>query len=244
MKQDDHFDIDRAVLDLTTRKMGILRKPVPGSDQPIDDPVSHADRWYKAPFHIVIHCDQWKQQSKYRSTSYFANVRVNYTLHCGPTAVTNLILATSQKYPNTWLGRFTEKDLFEIIASEGESMGLYHNGSWHHLFGGTSDFFAGAYMNRALQINGIRDVSIQAPVPVRTEGLRRWLDQGNLAYLMLHRHECYRNHHVICNGYMQLQNQSGEKITYFQIMDGWSARPRYVDENSLKGDFFWKIQCK
>lgn len=243
MKVDKKIDVDKTIQDLTSRKMGILRKPVVGSERPIENPVSHANAFYEGSYHVVQHTDLWKEQSDYRTTGYFSKVRANYTLHCGPTAVTNLLLAVSKRTENSWSGRFSEKDLFEIVASEGISMGLYHNGAWHNLFGGTSDFLAGKYIKRSLETAGIKHMSVMAAVPVQTISFMRWLDDGNLAYLMLHRHECYRNHHVICNGYVQVENETGNKITYFQIMDGWSSRPRYVDENSLKGDFYWKIQC-
>lgn len=243
MKENKKIDIDKTIQDLTSRKLGVIRKPVAGSEKPIGNPASHANKYYDGPYHVAHRTDLWKDQSEYRTTGYFSNVRANYTLHCGPTAVTNLLLAVSKRMDNTWTGRFEEKDLFEIVASEGIRMGLYHNGAWHNLFGGTSDFLAGKYVRGALEMAGIHQARVLNATPVQTESFIRWLDDGNLAYLMLHRHECYRNHHVICNGYIKLVNEMGETITYFQIMDGWSSLPRYVDEKSLKGDFYWKIQC-
>ena len=41
MKEDKKFDIDKTIQDLTSRKMGILRKPVEGSEHIIDLSLIH-----------------------------------------------------------------------------------------------------------------------------------------------------------------------------------------------------------
>ena len=177
MDQTAKPSLDQILLDLTTKKQGILRQPVPGSDRVIDDPVAHANACYGGG----------------------------------------------------------------VVASEGSRILAYHNGSWHSLFGGTSDLMAGHFINKAADAVGMPSLAQSPPVMIVNRQLYTWMKEGNLAFLMLHRHECYRNHHVLCNGVITVTNHKGENHRYYQIMDGWAHRPRYVDERSVKGDLFWKI---
>lgn len=239
-----HQKLDQILLELTTKKQGILRKTVPGSDHWIDDPVRHADRWYGGGYRITERTDLWRMESEYHTTGEFSRVRARFELHCGPTAITNLLLAASNRRGNNWIRHRSPADLFEVVASEGMRMMVYHSGSWHNLFGGTSDLMVGQYIRRSAQAVGMNDLQVGPPVPAVPRYLEQWLKAGNLAFLMLHRHECYRNHHVLCNGTVLVENELGRKHRYYQIMDGWAGRPRFVDEESLKGDFFWKISFR
>ena len=128
-----------------------------------------------------------------------------------------------------------------FLPPDGKPLLAYHNGSWHSLFGGTSDLMAGHFINKAADAVGMPSLAQSPPVMIVNRQLYTWMKEGNLAFLMLHRHECYRNHHVLCNGVITVTNHKGENHRYYQIMDGWAHRPRYVDERSVKGDLFWKI---
>lgn len=233
--------IDQKIQDLMTKKQGILRRPVPGSDQVINDPVAHANAWYGGGFRVTEYIDRWRGESEYHTTGEFARIRAKSVLHCGPTAITNLLRSVARRTGNTWIERHSAEDLFEVVASEGSRILAYHNGSWHNLFGGTSDVLAGYFINKAADAVRMPALAESAPVMILTQQLYQWMREGNLAFLMLHRHECYRNHHVLCNGVITVANRDGKQHRYYQIMDGWASRPRYVDERSVIGDLFWKI---
>ncbi len=241
MDQTAKPSLDQILLDLTTKKQGILRQPVPGSDRVIDDPVAHANACYGGGYRVTEYVDRWRKESEYHTTGEFAEVRAKSVLHCGPTAITNLLRCFYRRTGNRWMARHSAADLFEVVASEGSRILAYHNGSWHSLFGGTSDLMAGHFINKAADAVGMPSLAQSPPVMIVNRQLYTWMKEGNLAFLMLHRHECYRNHHVLCNGVITVTNHKGENHRYYQIMDGWAHRPRYVDERSVKGDLFWKI---
>ena len=91
MDQTAKPSLDQILLDLTTKKQGILRQPVPGSDQVIDDPVAHANACYGGGYRVTEFVDRWRKESEYHTTGEFAEIRAKSVLHCGPTAITNLL---------------------------------------------------------------------------------------------------------------------------------------------------------
>ena len=58
----------------------------------IDDPVRHAESVYQKRFHVVQKAVPWESVSGVCVTSQFASLGKGYQRHCGPVAITNLIL--------------------------------------------------------------------------------------------------------------------------------------------------------
>ena len=68
MDQTAKPSLDQILLDLTTKKQGILRQPVPGSDRVIDDPVAHANACYGGGYRVTEFVDRWRKESEYHTT--------------------------------------------------------------------------------------------------------------------------------------------------------------------------------
>ena len=80
----------------------------------------------------------------YCTTRQFAKRDRDYVKHCGPTAITNLVLALSGD-PALEPAR-----VFDQVAAIGRRLGVYWNMRATKHFGGTSDALAGLYIRQAL----------------------------------------------------------------------------------------------
>jgi len=227
---------------LLTEKQGILRHKVEGSERPIYDPAAHAHRTYGGDYRIVESLAPWDDVAEYHTTAEFAHTDKGYINHCGPTALTNaVIMLTKRKHPDDKMP-VPPAQIFSRVAKFGQKFFLYNNVNFMGFIGGTSDVYAGIYIGRVLKMLGIKDYHVTVPRVMNEENLERVFREGGLAYLMLHKHECYKNHHVICNGLVILKDEKENRKVYLKIMDGWSRRPAYIDYEAAKLDFFWGIQ--
>lgn len=164
--------------------------------------------------------------------------------HCGPTAVTNVILTLRAGRPDRAGAARTEKDraeqerIFHICAKTGMEMLAYWNMDLFGRFGGTSNLLTIPYLRLCLLRTGTRGVRI-GPIQKFSPGrAARSLQKGALLYMILHRHPRYGNHHaVVCGGFL-----SGG--LYLLTEDGWSPQMQTIPAGDFRGSWYFEVEYK
>jgi hypothetical protein len=160
------------------------------------------------------------------TTGQFATVGGGYAKHCGPTAITNLILTLRPDLQTQ------AADVFRTVARLGTGRGLYWNLEKSKWVGGTSDALVGTYIRMALRLYGLDGHPVRFAGPALPGRVAKALEEGRIVFLELHFHPTYRNHQLLVYGY----DDRG-----FLAADGWSARPVYLGRQDLKRGLFLTI---
>lgn len=168
-----------------------------------------------------------EQHESYCTTRQFAQRDRAYVKHCGPTAITNLVLTLRPD-----LAKDPER-VFDEVAALGRRMLVYMNLKPTKRFGGTSDLLAGAYMQRVLARFGCGDAKVRFGGPASAGRVRQALAQGRIVYLEMHGHPRYHNHHVLLYG----ADQKG-----LRAADGWQSRPVHLSDRDLRWSLFFSIE--
>lgn len=221
----------------------------------IDDPVRHAESVYQKRFHVVQKAVPWESVSGVCVTSQFASLGKGYQRHCGPVAITNLILTLdkwslcgkNRENTERMKGRYTDsgqnwqdcgqsllpEDVFLRVSRIGEKTLIYHNMDLLHHFGGTSDALTGLYIRVCLRRCHLA-CSVLPCVPYRKGLFMEWAKEGRILYLQLRNHPCYGDHHVICYGAVEVESEDREEHElYLAIADGWAPHLRYLAVSGL-----------
>ena len=220
---------------------------------PVADPVRDAEKRTGCTWIRKKTVSPWEPWITHCTTGQFARLDEGYTRHCGPTAITNLILTLYNRYgspvngkcgpaaePGEDSGVLVPAEVFQTVSQIGQRKKIYWNTDVFGHFGGTYDFLTEVYIRTCLRQFGIPSGKGQQDsgphrVTVRWHGLPsetqiiRALEAGKLLYLQLYLHPCYGTHHLLCYGYTNLHNaETGERELYLLLADGWSRRPRYM----------------
>ncbi len=191
----------------------------------------------------------WLPSSFYASTGEFTKLGRGFVNHCGPTAITNVIMTCLSeedtpvrrgpviKKSRTQLAD-EAKNVFLDTARFGRRHLMYFNMNLFHFYGGTSDILSGPYLRIMLRKAGIRNISVSLPRPLTPGLARRALDRGSMLYVMLLHHRKYKNHHLICYSY----DTDKEGQFRYQSADGWTNRPVYLEDRDLRLGFFREIK--
>ena len=169
-------------------------------------------------------------RERYHITSEFDHLtEKKYRRHCGPTAITNLVMTLSE---GSLLDPEEEsraaKEVFRKVAGIGKKRFYYMNAELG-FFGGTFDFRAPGFL---------RQCSLAFRLPVRKihhrrflteKAAKRALERGSFLYLELRYHKKYGNHHILCYGGRE---DSNGKL-YLRIADGWSRLPCLLPAKEL-----------
>ena len=119
--------------------IGWLRTP------PIDDPIAHAEAKHGTAFLVKEEVAPWAKEISRRTTADFASVGRGYRRHCGPTAITNLILSLHHRY--RFLPRpVSSREIFAVVSRIGTKSGMYWNTDILGRFGGTYDILTKVYI--------------------------------------------------------------------------------------------------
>ena len=210
-----------------------------GKESIIENPVSHAAQKYGKLFVQDEDVDKWSEDGAYCTTGQFARLSGGFVKHCGPTAVTNVIVSFMNRAFSLGLAdkKPEPKDIEEIflqVAGIGTDKKIYWNTDFMKMFGGTFDHLTKSYLKNCLMCFGLVNV-----VPGRMRRATRKnflseLDKGNIAYLQLRFDKPYGSHHVVCYGYSFVKAaDSDERHLYLKIADGWSHTPRYMEESDM-----------
>ena len=224
---------------------------IPKRKPTVKDPVLDAEARYGTPFVVSKTVSPWEDEIARHTTLEFAHLGKGFKRHCGPTAITNLILTLDRRYgylePSA-----TPQSVFTDVSAIGRKKGIYWNTDVLHHAGGTYDVLTGLYITSSLKHFGIPlkkgDEAGETEGPEKgPHGIRigssyfaskrkalRLLDEGKLLYLQLSYHPIYGNHHLLACGYTILHSADGLKREgYLILADGWSARPRYLRLSGL-----------
>lgn len=162
----------------------------------------------------------------YCTTGQFAKRDRTYHKHCGPTAITNLVLTLRPDLANA------PAQVFDEVAALGRRLLAYWNvgaGKW---LGGTSDGLAGLYLRQVLNHFDCGNVKVRFGGPATEDRVRAALARGNIVYLEMHFHPKYRNHHLLLYGY----GWQG-----FRSADGWRKEPVYLSARDLRRCTFFSV---
>ena len=201
---------------------------------PVADPVRDAEKRYGCPFVRKKTVSLWEDAVTHCTTGQFAHLDQGYRRHCGPTAITNLILTLHNRYG--FLEDPVPADVFSEVSQIGRQKLIYWNTDILGLLGGTYDFLTYPYIRDCLKrfrFPAGETVSLHAYVLPAADRFLQELDSGKLLYLQLHRHRCYGSHHLLCYGYTLVcgvDPASGRtyREIYLITADGWNSRPRYL----------------
>ena len=201
--------------------------------RPIEDPIRYAEMTRSKPFLVRKTVAPWAKWIVRHSTAEFSRLRNGYQRHCGPTAITNLLLSLHQKKPFL-RSPIRAEDLFLEVADIGRRRGIYWNTDILHRFGGTYDVLTWKYLHDCLKHYHANAKVAPAVVPSKKRLLKH-LDQGAIIYLQLLYNGIYSNHHLLCYGYTVLRDlRQGHTETYLMLADGWSQNVRYLPLSELR----------
>lgn len=144
--------------------------------------------------------------------------------HCGPTAMTNVILALGANE--------APEAIFATVAEMGMRCGLYWNLARTKRLGGTSDALAGVYLRLCLRRYGFNN-AVRAGGIATQAALVRALGENKIVYLEMHFHPKYHNHHLLIYAH---------EWQGFRAADGWSSSPVILNEKDIKGCTFFTIE--
>ncbi|MBR2561643.1 MAG: hypothetical protein IKE31_05780 [Eubacterium sp.] len=206
---------------LSAVPFGRKRKP------PVTDPIRDAEDRFGMPFLIKQQVSLWEEDITRHTTQEFARIGKGFRRHCGPTAITNLILTLHHRH--RYLKEpVSARNVFAEVSEIGRKKGIYWNTDFLNMFGGTYDVLTRIYIRDCLKHYGIPARIGGTFLSSKARALKA-LEEGKLLYLQLLYHPIYGNHHLLAYGYTVLHSVNGrQKEVYLILADGWSRQPRYL----------------
>ena len=222
-----------------------LMTTTPGSSSVITDPISHADQWYNGPYSCNDYQNHWEENGstvECHSTSEYRNLGNGFKNHCGPTAITNMLVMYGNRFEVTEINNEDDDDIFLTVANIGTSHLYYINSDALGIIGGTANASADNYILDAFEAYDVSGITVEGRFNINYTNIEISLRNDRLLYLLLDDHDLYGNHHVICYAYTRLVSSTdGSYVTYLKVADGWASTPRYIDIASVNGDKYWEI---
>lgn len=163
----------------------------------------------------------------FHSTSEFG--RGYYKNHCGPTALTNLVVTVLQKKRGQLLSDDEVQHIFEETASLGRKRLIYNRRY------GTTDIFLRFYALSVFKRLNVSD--LLRPGTRRTisgDNARRLLSRGSFLITELFGHPKYGWHQMLIYD----TDEKGRFIT----ADGFSPSPVYLDDKGIGRGLFLEIK--
>lgn len=187
---------------------------------------------------VSVH-DVWAPYISRCTTGQFSHLEKGFKNHCGPTAITNMLLTLQKLHPVPALYGIKPATLFQEVAALGRHILAYYNFSiW--IFGGTTMFLTDLYIRLALRKYGHKKTQVVphlfGSASSQRQAILNCLDKGSLLYLQLLKDPHYGSHHLLVSGY-----KTGDQ-TQLILADGWSTREITVPLNKLKRISFWEIR--
>ncbi len=182
------------------------------------------------------------EQAVFCTTGQFKNLDKGYVRHCGPTAITNLLLTLKNLEEGPEVGditRETQEAVFRNVAGYGRRHLLYINRKILKYWGGTSDIMAGIYIRKMLDRSGFDTYRVFHRRLFTFMRAKRALQRGSVLFIELRHHKKYGNHDVLCYG---AGKHNGENVLY--IADGWSDQPVMMPVKDMCYGFIIEIADK
>ena len=236
-------NVSKEIIDLilSEKKQMALGGSTPGSDSVITNMYSHASTWYGGTYSIYDYQNKWENYISLHSTSEFSNLGTGYVNHCGPTAITNMLIMYGNRFNvNSIKNAGGANNIFLNVASIGTA-NLYYVNTNILGMGGTYDTLANNYIKACFNSYG-ETVTCTTRFWLTYTTVEASLRTDHLMYLTLNGHDCYGNHHLVGYVYYRLFNSTyTQSAIYVKVADGWSSSPRYLDMQSLSTDRFWEV---
>ncbi len=206
----------------------------------ISDAVKYSKELYGKNFQPIYSVDFWDKYITYHTTSEFGSLDGGYQKHCGPCALTNLVMSINN------IGHVSSElspaEIFSKVSEIGIKSRYYFNMDFMHCFGGTLNLAVRSYTVKILKIYIKRPFKVGFPVPAFPFFLKRALNKGAVVVAMLMYHPLYRNHQVLIYGYEELESSDRKnKLLYFKASDGWSSKPVYIRSKDLLLSIFISV---
>ena len=210
---------------------------------PIENIVQDAQKRYQCGFAPARVKDSGAPYESFCTMGDFEHLKHGYRQHCGPTALTNILLTLKNIHSTPELAIESPQSLFIQTARLGRRMLAYYNISLFGRLGGTSWFLMGPYLRMALRKYKVTDHVIVHSYPLaKGSDLVRQLDKGRLVFLQMFHHPTYKAHDVAAYGYQELKTKQGGRVFYLKVADGWSRRPRYIAAADLPLCSMWALE--
>ncbi len=168
-----------------------------------------------------------------------ADASDRYRRHCGPTAITNLLLSAAARQGREDLLLRDPQTVFQRVADIGMHRLFYVNTDLLRRIGGTSDFLTGLYVRRCFREYALNAPRLRVQWLPGEAAMAAALSKGAILYLQVHLHPKYGNHHMICYG-CEKDAQSGQ--LYFRIADGWAPRPVRMRFEDIRHAWIWVME--
>ncbi|MCR5236725.1 MAG: hypothetical protein K6E34_05945 [Lachnospiraceae bacterium] len=163
----------------------------------------------------------------FHSTAEFG--RGYYRNHCGPTALTNLVVTALQKQQGRKLPEEEIKEIFEKTASLGRRRLIYNRRY------GTTDLFLWFYARAVFKNNGVSGLLHPAARhTISGKNARQILSKGSYILIELFGHPKYGWHQMVIYD----TDENGRFIT----ADGFSSEPVFLDDNTIGRGLFLEIK--
>ncbi len=203
---------------------------LPVQTRTISDPFAWAETYYDGTFSAVEWKNAFENSCEFLTTSQFSVVNsVSYSNHCGPTAITNLIVLVGN-YRNYALVKNTNVNtIFSNVAQYGISHGYYSKAN------GTPTATSDEYIKEAFASYNI-SVSVST-VPVNYTNVKNAINGYNPLHVKVLSNSIYGNHSVVGYAYTVLENQYDDRISFVKIADGWNTSGRYLPIYTLSSDY-------
>ncbi len=213
-------------------------------DNVIENPFDHASTWYNGPYECHDWTNYWEPNNttvECHSALEYSNLGGGYVNHCGPTAITNMLIIYGNRFNISSITSETDDDIFVTVAGIGISHSYYFNSNFINI--GTLNGAAGWYIYDSFAAFNVTGITINGRYGINYSNVSISLGNDRLLYLLLDDNDCYGDHHVTCYAYTRLQSTTdGNFVTYLKVADGWSDTPRYIDINSVDDDQYWEVE--
>ena len=210
------------------------------SSGPITNMFIHARELYGGHFSVHDSQNHWGSYLPFHSMAEYSQLGNGYENHCGPTAITNMLIMYGQRFNVSSINNTNHHNIFFYFLTIGIANLYYHNTDFL-VFGGTMNALANNYIQNCFSSYGVT-VTCPATFYINYTTVERSLRTDNLLYIMLRGNECYGNHHLVGYAYYRLFNNNyTQSATYIRVADGWDTNARYLDIQSIGSDRFWEV---
>ncbi|MBO5551022.1 MAG: hypothetical protein J5966_03600 [Lachnospiraceae bacterium] len=164
----------------------------------------------------------------FHSTAEFG--RGYYKNHCGPTAITNLIITDRQRKLGKELTSEEAREIFEEVASIGRHRLIYNRRY------GTTDLLLWFYVKTAFRKLGVTTLRPVMRHTLSAKNARRILSRGSFMLVELFGHPKYGWHQMLIYG----TDENGR----FIAADGFSASPVLLNDKETGRGLFLEIASR
>lgn len=179
----------------------------------------------------------WRPYISKFTTARFRDLDKGYSLHCGPTAMSNLVTTYAKRYGFSSVTSLEPEELFRKVASIGAKRLIFWNGPAIPLLGGTMDLAVPWYIRAVWKEFRLPAPHISFQRRATEKNLLTSLKKGAILYVELRHHPKYGEHHIIVYGCR------GDGITepVYYAADGWRPMETLLKSEDFRRSFYHEI---